>query len=309
MYSVNCWERNPMAEAVISEVAPRDGLQSIGGFVPTATKIELVRRLHAAGLRRMEVGSFVSPKAVPQMADTGAVLEAALALPGLECTVLAPNRRGFEAARAAGAQRVGVFMSITESHNQANVNRSRMDSFADLSGIVADAVASGMKLRFNLSCAFHCPFEGVVPEADALDWVERVVALDPGIEISICDTTGNAAPDQVRRVFDQAIRSWGPRFAFHGHDTYGMGVANCAAAWEAGCRVFDSAAGGLGGCPFAPGATGNVATEDVAWLFRRMGVETGVDWDALLDAADFAAAVPGGLPGGRMRAVPAARAA
>jgi hydroxymethylglutaryl-CoA lyase len=273
-----------------------------------------VRRLHAAGLRRMEVGSFVSPRAIPQMADTGEVLKAALALPGLESTVLAPNRKGFELARQAGAHRVGLFMSITESHNKANVNRTREDSFAELSGIVHDAVAAGMKVRFNLSCAFHCPFEGVVPERDALDWVERTVALDPTIEIAICDTTGNAAPDQVGRVFAQAIRAWpgadgGPRMAFHGHDTYGMGVANAAAAWEAGCRVIDSAAGGLGGCPFAPGATGNVATEDVAWLMRRMGVPTGIDWQALLDAADFAAAIPGGMPGGRMRAVPAARAA
>jgi hydroxymethylglutaryl-CoA lyase len=301
-------------DAVISEVAPRDGLQSIGPFVATETKIELVRKLHAAGLRRMEVGSFVNPKAVPQMADTAAVLKAALELPGLESTVLAPNRKGFEMARDAGAHRVGVFMSVTESHNKANVNRTREESFADLSGIVRDAVAAGMKVRFNLSCAFHCPFEGVVREHDALDWVERVVALDPTIEIAICDTTGNAAPDQVGRVFDHAIRSWPgadgkPRMAFHGHDTYGMGVANCAAAWEAGCRVIDSAAGGLGGCPFAPGATGNVATEDVAWLMRRMGVGTGIDWARLLEAADYAAAIPGALPGGRMRAVPAARAA
>jgi hydroxymethylglutaryl-CoA lyase len=297
----------------ISEVAPRDGLQSIGPFVPTATKIALVRALHAAGLRRMEIGSFVSPKAVPQMADTGEVLKAALMLDGLECTVLAPNRKGFELARDAGAHRVGLFMSVTESHNKANVNRTREDSFADLAGIVRDAVAHQMKVRFNLSCCFHCPFEGVVPEADALDWVERVVALDPWIEIAICDTTGNAAPDQVGRVVGHAVRSWPApdgtsRIAFHGHDTYGMGVANVAAAWQAGCTVVDSAAGGLGGCPFAPGATGNVATEDVAWLFRRMGVATGLDWPKLLAAADLAASVPGGLPGGRMRAVPAARA-
>jgi hydroxymethylglutaryl-CoA lyase len=261
----------------------------------------------------MEIGSFVSPKAVPQMVDTGAVLQAALALEGLECTVLAPNRKGFELARDAGAHRVGLFMSVTESHNKANVNRTREDSFADLAGIVRDAVARQMKVRFNLSCCFHCPFEGVVPEADALDWVERVVALDPWIEIAICDTTGNAAPDQVGRVVGHAVRSWpapdgSNRIAFHGHDTYGMGVANVAAAWQAGCTVVDAAAGGLGGCPFAPGATGNVATEDVAWLFRRMGVPTGLDWARLLVAADLAAAVPGGLPGGRMRAVPAARA-
>ncbi len=303
-----------MSHAIISEVAPRDGLQSIGPFVPTETKIALVRKLYAAGLRRMEVSSFVSPRAVPQMADGAEVLRAAMTLPGLECTMLAPNRKGFELALAAGAHRVGLFMSVTEAHNKANVNRTRAESFADLSGIVRDATAAGMKVRFNLSCAFHCPFEGVVPEREALDWVERVVALDPTMEIGIADTTGNAAPDQVGRVFAHAVRAWpgsgaAPRFAFHGHDTYGLGVANCAAAWAAGCRVFDSAAGGLGGCPFAPGATGNVATEDVAWLLRRMGVETGIDWTALLAAADFAASIPHALPGGRMRAVPAARAA
>jgi hydroxymethylglutaryl-CoA lyase len=301
-------------KAIISEVAPRDGLQSIGPFVPTATKVALVRALYDAGLRRMEIGSFVSPKAVPQMADTGEVLKVALALPGLESTVLAPNRKGFELARAAGAHRVGLFMSVTESHNKANVNRTRMESFADLAGIVREAAEAGMKLRLNLSCCFHCPFEGVVPEREALDWIERAVALDPWMEIGIADTTGNAAPDQVARVVGHAVRAWPApdgscRMAYHGHDTYGMGVANVTAAWEVGCRVFDSAAGGLGGCPFAPGATGNVATEDVAWLFRRMGVETGIDWGKLLMAADLAAGVPGGMPGGRMRAVPAARAA
>jgi len=302
------------ARAIISDVAPRDGLQSIGPFVPTGTKVALVRALHDAGIRRIEVGSFVSPRAVPQMADTADVLRAALALPGLESTVLAPNRKGFELAREAGAHRVGLFMSVTESHNKANVNRTRADSFAELSAIVRDAVAAGIRVRFNLSCCFHCPFEGVVPESDALDWIERAVALDPWMEIGIADTTGNAAPDQVARVVGAAVRGWPApdgscRMAYHGHDTYGMGVANVAAAWGAGCTVFDSAAGGLGGCPFAPGATGNVATEDVAWLFRRMGVETGVDWAKLLAAADLAAGITGGLPGGRMRGVPAARAA
>ncbi len=302
------------AHATISEVAPRDGLQSIGPFVPTEAKLVLVRALYEAGLRRMEIGSFVSPKAIPQMADTAEVLAQALALDGLECTVLVPNRKGFELAMASGAQRLGLFMSATESHNRANVNRSRAESFADLAGMVREATAASRRLRFNLSCCFHCPFEGVVPEADALDWVERAVSLDPWMEVSICDTTGNAAPDQVARVVGHAVRAWPApdgscRIAFHGHDTYGMGVANVAAAWGAGCTVIDSAAGGLGGCPFAPGATGNVATEDVAWLFRRMGVETGIDWPRLLVAADLAAAIPGGLPGGRLRAVPAARKA
>ncbi|WP_207537188.1 hydroxymethylglutaryl-CoA lyase [Sabulicella rubraurantiaca] len=292
----------------LSEVSPRDGLQPIKGWVPTETKIALVRALHAAGIRRMEVGSFVSPKAIPQMADTGEVLAAARELPGLECTVLVPNRRGFDAAVQAGAHRLGFFMSVTESHNRANLNRSRMDSFAELSSLLRE-VPPGVKVRFNLSCAFHCPFEGVVPEEDALDWVERVQALSPDIEVSICDTTGNAAPDQVRRVFEHAINSWGNRFAFHGHDTYGMGVLNNLAAYEAGCRVFDAGSGGIGGCPYAPGATGNTAMEDLAWVFRRMGVETGLDWAKLLDAADLAASIPGALPGGRVRGVPAARQA
>jgi len=299
-----------MAEAIISDVAPRDGLQSIGPFVPTDSKVALIGRLHAAGIRRMEIGSFVSPRAVPQMADTGAVLDAVRGLPGLECTVLVPNRRGWEAARAAAAERIGLFMSVTEAHNRANLNRSRAESFADLSAIAAEARDAGVKVRFNLSCAFHCPFEGVVPEAEALDWVERALALDPAMEIGIADTTGNAAPDQVGRIFAHAARAWpGTKLAFHGHDTYGLGVANVAAAWAEGCRVFDAAAGGLGGCPFAPGATGNVATEDVAWMFRRMGVATGIDWPLLLAAADFAAAIPHALPGGRLRAVPAARRA
>jgi hydroxymethylglutaryl-CoA lyase len=302
------------SRVTISDVAPRDGLQPIGPFVPTETKIALLRALYEAGVRRMEVGSFVSPKAIPQMADTGEVLKAALTLPGLESTVLVPNRKGWELARAAGAHRIGLFMSVTEAHNQSNLNRSRAESFADLSAIVREATEAGVKIRFNLSCCFHCPFEGVVPDREALDWVERAIALDPVMEVAICDTTGNAAPDQVVRIVGHAVKAWrapdgANRIAFHGHDTYGMGVANVAAAWGVGCDVIDSAAGGLGGCPFAPGATGNVATEDVAWLFRRMGVETGLDWSKLLAAADLAAGVPGGMPGGRLRAVPAARRA
>jgi hydroxymethylglutaryl-CoA lyase len=299
----------PADTAIISDVAPRDGLQSIGPFVPTETKIAITRAIYDAGIRRMEIGSFVSPKAIPQMADTAEVLRAALAMPGLECTVLVPNRRGYELAATSGAQRLGLFMSVTESHNQANLNRSREQSFADLAAIAREARDAGLLVRWNLSTVFHCPFEGVVPAAEALDWIERVTAVDPSIEIALADTTGNAAPDQVRRLFESAHASWGERFAFHGHDTYGMGVANVSAAWEAGVRVFDSAAGGLGGCPFAPGATGNVATEDVAWLFRRMGVKTGIDFDRLLEAADLAARVPGGTPGGRLRGVPAVRQA
>lgn len=291
----------------LSEVSPRDGLQPIKEWVPTETKVALVRALHAAGITRMEVGSFVSPKAIPQMADTNEVLKAAKQLDGLECTVLVPNRRGFDTAIQAGADRLGFFMSVTESHNKANLNRTRMESFAELAKLVQET-PKGTKIRFNLSCAFHCPFEGVVPEHDALDWIERAQSLDADMEVAIADTTGNAAPDQVRRVFTHAIESWGNRFAFHGHDTYGLGLANMMAAWEAGCRVFDAGSGGIGGCPYAPGATGNTAMEDAVWMFERMGVSTGLNWPKLLEAADMAAAIPGAMPGGRVRGVPGARA-
>nr|WP_314074121.1 hydroxymethylglutaryl-CoA lyase [uncultured Roseococcus sp.] len=295
-------------KVTLSEVSPRDGLQPIKDFVPTETKIALVRALHEAGITRMEVGSFVSPRAIPQMADTGEVLKVAKQLEGLECTVLVPNRRGFDTAIAAGADRLGLFMSVTEGHNKANLNRTRMESFTDLAAIVRDTPRD-VKLRFNLSCTFHCPFEGVVPEAEALEWVERVQALDPEMEVALCDTTGNASPDQVGRLMRHSIEHWGPRFAFHGHDTYGMGLANMAAAWGAGCRVFDAGSGGIGGCPYAPGATGNTAMEDAVWMFGRMGAETGIDWQRLLAAADMAAAIPGAMPGGRVRGVPGARAA
>ncbi len=292
----------------LSEVSPRDGLQAVREFVPTETKIELVRRAHAAGLRRMEVGSFVSPKAIPQMVDTAQVLAAARALPGLECTVLVPNRRGFDAALANGAHRLGFFMSVTEAHSQANLNRSVGNALEELSQLVRETPV-GTAIRFNLSTCFHCPFEGVVDEAAVTRLVDAVAPLRADMEIALCDTTGNAAPDQVQRVMTRAIAAHGARFAFHGHDTYGMGVANCVAAYEAGCRVIDAAAGGIGGCPYAPGATGNVAMEDVVWACTRMGVATGVDWAKLLVAADYAAGIPGATPGGRMRGVPAARAA
>ncbi|CAH0188412.1 hydroxymethylglutaryl-CoA lyase [Roseomonas sp. CECT 9278] len=296
--------------AIISEVAPRDGIQSINPASPVSTdaKIALIQACYDAGLRRMEVGSFVSPKAIPQMAQTEIVLAACKQMPGLESTVLVPNRRGFDAAIEHGADRLGFFMSATAGHNKANLNRTREESFDELAKLVRDT-PKGTLIRFNLSCVFHCPFDGVVSEAEVMPWIERIVALDPDMEIALADTTGNASPDQVGRIFRHAIGKWGGRFAFHGHDTYGMGVANVSAAWEAGCRVFDSAAGGIGGCPFAPGATGNVATEDVAWMFARMGVQTGVDWPRLLVAADMAAGIPGAVPGGRMRAVPAARLA
>lgn len=297
-----------MSRVQIWEVAPRDGFQPVAPFIASATKIAAVRALAAAGLTHQEVSSFVSPRAIPQLADAADVFFAAKAIPGLVGCVLAPNRKGVELALAHGAHRIGLFMSVTESHNRSNVNRSVDASFADLSALVVE-IGERAEIRFNLSCSFHCPFEGVVPEAKTLGMIDRVAALRPGMEIGVADTTGNAAPDQVGRVFQAAIARHGPRFAYHGHDTYGLGLANVAAAYHAGVRVFDAAAGGIGGCPFAPGATGNVATEDVAWLFHRMGVETGIDLAKLLDAADTITRIDGVTPGGRVRAVPALRRA
>lgn len=293
----------------IWEVAPRDGFQPVAPLIATARKIAAIRALAEAGLLRQEVSSFVSPKAVPQLADAAEVLAAAREIPGFTACVLAPNRKGVELALAHGADRIGLFMSATEGHNRSNVNRGVEESFSEISALVTE-IGDRADLRFNLSCAFHCPFEGVVPEAKTLALIARVAGLKPGIEIGVADTTGNAAPDQVSRVFAQAIAAHpGARFAFHGHDTYGMGLANVAAAYGAGVRIFDAAAGGIGGCPFAPGATGNVATEDVAWMFRRMGVETGIDLQLLLAAADAITEIPGVQAGGRVRGVPAVRRA
>jgi hydroxymethylglutaryl-CoA lyase len=302
-----------MSEAVtIVEVAPRDGLQSVGPFVPTAEKIALVRALAEAGLVEIEATSFVSPKAIPQLADAAEVLAAANAIPGILPSVLVPNRKGVERALAAGARKLGLVMSATEGHNRANLNRSVEESFADLAGIVAGLPADGPAIRWSISCSFHCPFEGVVPADRVLGLLERAVALRPGLTFALADTTGNAAPDQVRALFGEAIARFGARarFAFHGHDTYNLGIANVAAAYEAGVREIDAAAGGIGGCPFAPGASGNVATEDVVWLFRRLGVDTGVRWQALLAAADLAARLAGGgAASGHLRHVRVAREA
>jgi hydroxymethylglutaryl-CoA lyase len=300
------------ASVTIVEVAPRDGLQAVPSFVPTAQKIALVEALAAAGLVEIEATSFVSPKAIPQLADAAEVLAAANAIPGILPSVLVPNRKGVERALAAGARKLGLVMSATEGHNRSNLNRSVEESFADLAAIVAELPADGPALRWSFSCSFHCPFEGVVPVGRVLGLVERAVAVRAGMTIVLADTTGNAAPPQVQALFGEATARFGgrARFAFHGHDTYNLGIANVAAAWEAGVREIDAAAGGIGGCPFAPGASGNVATEDVVWLFRRLGVETGVEWRGLLAAADLAARLAGGgAASGHLRHVTSAREA
>lgn len=287
----------------IVEVAPRDGFQPIGPWIPTATKADYIRRLAAAGLRRIEIGSFVSASAIPQLRDTAELLEVAAKLPGLRPQVLVPTAKRARDAVAAGARFLVYVLSASEAHNQSNVRRSVAESAEDYARML-DALPDGVELRINLATAFDCPFDGRMAVEPVLALIARLAALRPDVEICLCDTTGRATPDHVAELSAAAmaacpeVRAW----AYHAHDTYGMGLASTYAAWQAGVRIFDAAAGGLGGCPFAPGATGNVATEDVVWMFERMGLTTGVNLAALLPIAADAAALPGASAGGRARA-------
>lgn len=288
--------------AIIVDVGPRDGFQPIGPQIPTDRKIEVIRRLHAAGLRRIEATAFVSDTAVPQLADAAEVMRAAQELPGLDVQVLVPNQRHAERALAAGATRLAFVLSVSEKHNMNNVRRLPADS-AEEYGRIAAMLPDNVAMRMNIATAFDCPFDGPVDPAETMAMIDRLSAILPRAEICPCDTTGRVTSDRVSSLLRTA-RSRHPEvagWAYHGHDTYGLGVANAVAAIEAGVTVIDASVGGLGGCPFAPGATGNVATEDIVWTFERMGIATGIDLDALIPIAREVASLPGALPGGRVR--------
>ncbi|BBD98420.1 hydroxymethylglutaryl-CoA lyase [Sphingobium amiense] len=291
------------AQAVeIVEVGPRDGFQSVGPFIPTPTKIAIVESLYASGVRRMETTSFVSTSALPQLADAPDIVAASARLEGLDSQVLVPTARHAQRALEAGARHLSAVLSVSERHNMGNVRRTPMESAADYAQMVA-AMPADCTMRLNIATAFDCPHVGRTEQDAVLALLEPLVAATADVEIALCDTTGRADPAQVRALFG-AVRTCFPQvrgWAFHGHDTYGLGAANVLAAWDAGVRVFDAAAAGLGGCPFAPGATGNVATEDLVWMFDHMGVETGIDMDRLIDAALKVAALPGAQIGGRVR--------
>lgn len=292
------------------EVGPRDGFQSVGPFIPTATKISLVERLHAAGVRRMEVTSFVSSAALPQLSDAPEVLAAAISLDGLDAQVLVPTERNAERALAAGALHLAFVLSVSEHHNMSNVRRTPADSVEEYSRIVR-MLPPGTKVRLNLATAFDCPFEGTVAETATLALLDELVGVAPAAEIALCDTTGRVTPGHVASLFS-AVGSRFPNvggWAFHGHDTYGLGTANVLTASNMGIDVIDAAVAGLGGCPFAPGATGNVATEDLVWMFEGIGVPTGIDLEALVLVGGDVAALPGALTGGRVREVLAKRTA
>lgn len=291
----------------IMEVAPRDGFQSIREPLPTAEKIAIIEALIEAGCPRIEFGSFVSPKAIPQMADMGEIAEHFRGREGVRLAALVPNVKGAELALAKGVREIVYVFSASESHNRNNVRQSVGQSVEGLGNILG-VLDEGVRLRVDIGTSFDCPFEGTVPLDQVLGAIAKVTELAPAAEIALCDTTGRANPVDVGRRFRAAREAAGNAFAFHGHDTFGMGVANALYAYEAGVQVFDGSAAGLGGCPFAPGATGNTATEDLVFAFDEAGIATGIDMAALLAAADRIAALPGGVTGGHLRVVPRERA-
>lgn len=296
----------------ICDVAPRDGFQVVKTWIPTETKITVVEALIGAGVKRIETGAFVSPKHVPQMSDTVEVHQKANVPDDVRLSVLVPNLRGALDALANGVTDIVYVYSVSESHNKSNVRRPVAASIAELGDLIEQSKdVEGFKLRVNLATVFDCPFEGRVAEDDVMRGMEQVIGFGVPLEFGLCDTTGRAIPDHVAGVCEAAITRFGSDdigWAYHGHDTFGLGVANALYAYQAGIRVFDSAAAGLGGCPFAPGATGNTATEDLVFTFENMGIDTGIDLAKLLDAAEMVAGIPDADTGGHIRVVPRERA-
>lgn len=278
-----------MERIFITDVAPRDGLQNQQVPVGTAAKLELVTRLAAAGVESVEVTSFVSPKAVPQMADAGDLLPQVQArLPALRASVLVPNLKGLERAHAAGAREIAVVLSATETMNRKNINMGLAQATEVSEQTLKAAQDLGLRTRAYVAVAFDCPFEGETALDTVVDLAQRMAAAGAG-EVVIADTIGSASPGMVKQrmaALTAAIPA--ERLAVHFHDTRGMGAANAWAALEAGIRRFDASVGGIGGCPFAPGAAGNLATEDLVLLAQRSGFATGISLDGLLDAIDFA---------------------
>lgn len=284
------------ARVRVVEVGPRDGLQNERGQIATADKIAYVDLLSAAGFPVVEATSFVSPRAVPQLADAAEVLAGIARRPGTEYLVLVPNQKGYERALAAGARAIAVFTSATETFARKNINATIAESLANFRPIVAAARREGVRVRGYISMAFGCPFEGDVAPAAVLDVAQRL--FDLGVdEVSVGDTIGVATPRGVEDVFGLLLRQIpADRLAAHFHDTRGTALANVLLALQLGIATFDAASGGLGGCPFAPGAAGNLATEDLLYLLHGLGIETGVDLDQVVAASRFILAQLGRPP-------------
>ncbi len=298
-----------MEQVRIVEVGPRDGLQNEKQSIPTDVKLELIDRLGAAGLRSIEATSFVSPKWVPQMADHAELMRALVRRPGVDYPVLTPNLKGFEAALAAGATEVAVFTAASEGFSRKNTNCSIAESIERFVPLAEAARSAGVKVRGYVSCVVACPYDGPIAPSQVAEVAARL--LDLGCyEVSLGDTIGVGTPASVQRMLDAvAARIPVARLAGHYHDTYGMAVANVHASYLFGLRVFDSSVSGLGGCPYAKGATGNVATEDVVYLLQGLGADTGVDLDALVDCGAWISERLGRANGSRVgRALLAKRA-
>ena len=282
------------------DVGPRDGLQNEPTPVPTAVKVELVHRLQAAGLKEIEVTSFVSPKWVPQMADAAEVMAGITRRPGVRYAVLTPNLQGFEAALASRPDEVVVFASASEAFSQRNINCSIAQSIERFAPVVQAARAHGIDVRGAMSCTVGCPYEGDVDP----DRVAYLAGLMQGIgvqHIGVADTIGVGTPLKVQRAIEAARQHYAlDNISGHFHDTYGQALANTLAALQLGVWQFDTSVAGLGGCPYAKGATGNVATEDVVYLLHGMGIDTGIDLDQLVDAGQFISDFLGRKPGSRV---------
>lgn len=292
-----------MADVKIIEVSPRDGLQNDPKLISTEDKVSLVKLLLEAGLNTVEVTSFVHPAKVPQMADASEVLKAVTEWTDLQAIALIPNLKGYERAIEHSLSEVNWVSSATESFNQKNIGLTIDQNFSQFEQLVAQAKQDGIKICFSIAVSFGCPYEGEVPEEQVLNLVKRV--KDAGADrIGIADTIGIATPDQVERLMKKVLEVAGETpVTIHLHDTRGLGSANAYAAYQAGVRIFETAVSGIGGCPFAPGAAGNLATEDLVYLFHRMNIDTGLNFDKLLDAADYAASLSSKNPLGRIRHV------
>ena len=286
------------SDILVSEVGPRDGLQSIQSILPTTTKIEWIRAEAAAGCREIEVGSFVPPKLLPQMADTAEVVRAALEIPGLTVAVLVPNLRGAQDAVAAGAHKISIPFSVSETHSLKNVRKSHDEMIDEVRKIakLVNGIDSDDRPHFEagLSTAFGCTLEGAVSEDLVVRSAERLIEAGAA-EVGLSDTTGYANPEQVKRLVRRVQAAVGNDriTGVHLHNTRGLGLANVFAAIEEGITTVDSSLGGIGGCPFAPGASGNIVTEDLVFMLEAMGLDTGIDIDKLLEVRSIlSAALP-----------------
>lgn len=290
-----------MSEVTIVEVSPRDGFQNDPQLISTEDKVAHIKKLLEAGFNKIEVTSFVHPKKVPQMADAEEVLNQIKDFPQLQKTALIPNERGYERARHNYVDEVNWVSAATDTFNQKNIGMSIEENDERFKVVVARAKEDNIKMNYSIAVAFGCPYEGGVSEEQVIRQVKKAVVL--GVDrITIADTIGYAIPSEVESLMKKVVDVAGNiPVAFHLHDTRGFGLSNAYAAYKSGVKIFETAVSGIGGCPFAPGAAGNLATEDLVYMFERMGVKTGLDFDKVIEAANFAASLTTNKALGRIR--------